>query len=355
MSDPPAGESAVRYPYRYAAAGAAAGLAVSLGMIPADGGLLVRAGIGVRFAAIGALFAAWVVFWLNRCGAAPRQRIVRKVLLGLSPLLALGVLAGGLIGTAGVFVNLFVPVFVVLPPLVYGVRREWRACAAALTAVAVLTPVIVRSVLRESPEETERRRRFCAEWYDADEAVWDAAARVCERTLAGELRDRLEGATVRAPGPDGGTPVTLRPEYDDRRRERFARGAAPPDAVDGAADVVVTIRRSDRITVAADEPSLFLAPFHVTRPRGGGGDDSAAYLGVFRASGGLGRAAEHVGSEPLAAGAQVARVSATLIDAGTRTWEARVRYAGGRPDDAFTFTADGRAPRPARALRTTPP
>ena len=355
MSDPPAGESAVHYSYRYAAAGAAAGLAVSLGMIPADGGLLVRAGIGVRFAAIGALFAAWVVFWLNQCGAAPRQRIVRKVLLGLSPLLALGVLAGGLIGTAGVFVNLFVPVFVVLPPLVYGVRREWRACAAALAAVAVLTPVIVRSVLRESPEETERRRRFCAEWYDADEAVWDAAARVCERTLAGELRDRLEGATVRAPGPDGGTPVTLRPEYDDRRRERFARGAAPPDAAAGDADVVVTIRRSDRITVAADEPSLFLAPFHVTRPRGGGGGDSAAYLGVFRASGGLGRAAEHVGSEPLAAGAQVARVSATLIDAGTRTWEARVRYAGGRPDDAFTFTAAGRAPRPGRALRTTPP
>lgn len=349
MPDPPAGESAVRYPYRYAAAGAAAGLAVSLGMIPADGGLLVRAGIGVRFAAIGALFAAWVVFWLNRCGTAPRQRIVRKVLLGLSPLLALGVLAGGLIGTAGIFVNLFVPVFVVLPPLVYGVRREWRACAAALAAVAVLTPVIVRSVLRESPEETERRRQFCAEWYDADEAVWDAASRVCERTLAGELRDRLEGATVRAPGPDGGTPVTLRPEYDDRRRERFARGAVPPDAADGDADVVVTIRRSDRITVAAGEPSLFLAPFHVTRPRGGG--DSAAYIGVFRTPGGRGRAAEHVGSEPLAAGAQVAHVSATLIDAGTRTWEARVRYAGGVPDDAFTFTPDGRVLRPGRALQ----
>ena len=337
-----AGQPAVPYSYRLAAAGALVGLVVSLGMIPAGGGLAARAGMGLRFAAIGALFTAWIVFWLNRCDTGRQQRMVRIVLAGLAPFLLFGVLLGGLIGVAGIFVNLFLPVFVVLPPLVYGLRREWRSFAAALAAVLVLAPLLVRGVLRETPEEVERRRRFCAEWYDAGEAVWNAEARTCDRSAAGEMRDGLEGATVHAPGPAGATPVMLYPEFDERRQERFARGAVPPEAGDDDADVVVTIRRADRITVLEGErdPRLFLVPFHVDRPRTGAG--AAAYVGVFRDAGGWN--VEHVGSLRLAAGAEIADVSATLTDTATRTWEGRIRYADGRPDEAFTFRPDDPTP-----------
>lgn len=142
-------QSGAKYSYRHILVGAFVGLLLSFGMIPPT--ITERLFIILAFMAIFSFFSAWIIFWLNRCETGRQRRVLWVVLAALSPILFYGFLLGGLLGVAGVFAGLFLPVLVVLPLTVCILRRAWRLLFLSLAVVAVLVPLVLYVSSRQMP------------------------------------------------------------------------------------------------------------------------------------------------------------------------------------------------------------
>ena len=309
----------LRYPYRYVFFGTVTGLLLSFGMIPPT--ISERFFIAIAFMAIFSFFTLWIIYWLNQCITSRQRRTLWIILAVLCPVFFYGFLLGGLLGIAGVFVGLLVPVFVVLPPAVYALRRAWCHFAVAVVVVLGVAPLIVWFSFHETEEDIAMRQAFCAEAYTSQEASWHPERKVCELSELGRLRERLGYSVLYVPLAGEQVPVRLLPEHPGKGKHRFFRGIATSET-----DVVsVAIYPFDAIVPVEGKDSLnLLVPLVLT-----GTASPGKYLGVFRVPlhTPIQTGAEHIGSHFIDDAVHVLSVSASGPDSYTGThFQAHVQY-----------------------------
>ncbi len=306
------------------------GFILSLGMIPSDNSIYTRLLISAMFMGVFLLFGIWVLFWLKQCITKKQRRIVWIVLAIMSPFLLYGVLIGGLLGIIGIFILLFIPVFVVLPPLVYILRKEWVKFFISLIIVLVLA-FIIGLKFQNSDEQIESRYNFCTSHYNEEEAVWNEENKKCEITIKGEIRQRFVGSQVSL--PIEGKPVELYAQYDEPNRKYSLEGEFSSNGNSGR----VVMQLSHRITIVEEREKsyVFLVPFDVDYKQG----EDFSHVGVFYFDGGLNII--HIKTLELSNAKSIENVQVEPLDSKMRKYKVIVSYLGESNDlkkTAFTLT-----------------
>ena len=313
------------------------GFIISLGMIPSDNSIYSRLLISAMFIGVFLLFGVWVLFWLKQCKTKKQRKIFWIVLAIMSPFLLWGVLVGGLLGIIGIFIFLFLPVFVVLPLLVYILRQEWSKFFISLVIIIIVLTLafIIGSKFQNTDKQIESRYNFCTSHYNEEEAVWNDETNVCEVTIKGKIRQRFVGSYERSL-PVEGQPVELSVQYDEPSQKYFLEGDFSNNEDSGR----VIMQLSHRITILEErgKSSVFLVPYNIDYKSG----KDSSHVGVFYFDGGLN--IKHIETLELSDAKSVEEVQAEPLDSEKRKYKVTVSYVQ-EPDNlrkrVFTLTLKG--------------